>query len=77
MTPENAASAARTAGRIDSLNAELLAEYAGQLERLPLTGHSPRTNLGAVGNAYPLAVAPGLARPAGHMSRAAMAATAA
>jgi len=29
-------------------NAELLAEYAGHLERSPLTGHSPRTYLGAV-----------------------------
>jgi len=36
------------------LNAELLEEYAGQLERLPLTGHSPLTCLGAVGHAYPL-----------------------
>ena len=26
----------------------LLAKYAGQLERLPLTGHSPRICLGAV-----------------------------
>jgi hypothetical protein len=29
-------------------NAELLAKYAGQLERLPLTRHSPRTYLRAV-----------------------------
>jgi integrase/recombinase XerD len=29
-------------------NAELLAEYAGHLERSPLTGHTPRTYLGAV-----------------------------
>jgi hypothetical protein len=29
-------------------NAELLAEYAGHLEHSPLTGHSPRTYLGAV-----------------------------
>ena len=29
-------------------NAELLAEYAGHLERSPLTGHSPRTYLGAI-----------------------------
>ena len=29
-------------------NAELLARYAGHLERSPLTGHSPRTYLGAV-----------------------------
>jgi hypothetical protein len=29
-------------------NAELLAHYAGHLERSLLTGHSPRTYLGAV-----------------------------
>jgi hypothetical protein len=29
-------------------NAALLAEYADHLERSPLTGHSPRTYLGAV-----------------------------
>ncbi len=29
-------------------NAELLTQYAGHLERSPLSGHSPRTYLGAV-----------------------------
>lgn len=29
-------------------NAELVAKYAGHLERSPLTGHRPRTYLGAV-----------------------------
>jgi site-specific recombinase XerC len=48
MTPENAASeAAQTAG-LTPENAELLAKYADHLERSPLTGHSPRTYLGAI-----------------------------
>ena len=46
MTPENAASAAGQRAGLTPENAELLAEYAGQLERLPLTGHSLRTCLG-------------------------------
>ena len=41
MTAENAASSARAAGRIDSLERGLLAKYAGQLERLRLTGTAP------------------------------------
>jgi hypothetical protein len=48
VTPENAAdTVAQPAGLIPE-NAGLLAEYAGHLERSPLTGHSPRTYLGAV-----------------------------
>ena len=48
MTPENAASAVAQPGELTPENAELLAKYAGHLERSPLTGHSPRTYLGAV-----------------------------
>ena len=48
MTPENAAGRRRNAAELTPENAELLAKYAGHLERSPLTGHSPRTYLGAV-----------------------------
>lgn len=48
MTPENAASMVAQAGELTPENAELLAKYADHLQRSPLTGHSPRTYLGAV-----------------------------
>jgi len=48
MAPENAASAVAQPADLTPENAELLAEYAGHLERSPLSGHSPRTYLGAV-----------------------------
>ncbi len=48
ITPENLASPVATAAELTPENAKLLAEYAGHLERSPLTGHSPRTYLGAV-----------------------------
>ncbi len=48
MTPENAASATGQRPGLTPENAELLAHYAGHLERSLLTGHSPRTYLGAV-----------------------------
>ncbi len=48
MTPENAADTVAQATELAPENAELLAEYAGHLDRSPLTGHSPRTYLGAV-----------------------------
>src|SRR5260370_2681193 len=48
ITPENLASPVATAAELTPENAKLLAEYAGHLERSPLTGHSPRTSLGAV-----------------------------
>ena len=48
MTPENAASAVVQPGELTPENAELLAEYAGHLEHSPLSGHSPRTYLGAI-----------------------------
>src|SRR5712692_60113 len=48
MTPENAAGGRAQRAGLTPENAELLAEYAGHLERSPLTGHSPRTYLGAV-----------------------------
>jgi integrase/recombinase XerC len=48
MIPENAASAAAQPAGLTPKNAKLLADYAGHLERSPLTGHSPRTYLGAI-----------------------------
>jgi site-specific recombinase XerD len=48
MTPENVASAAAQAPELTPENAELLAKYADHLEHSPLTGHTPRTYLGAV-----------------------------
>src|SRR6516225_5789318 len=48
MTPENAAGQPAQRAGLTPENAELLAAYAGHLERSPLTGHSPRTYLGAI-----------------------------
>jgi site-specific recombinase XerC len=48
MTPENAAGAVAQSAELTPENAELLAKYAGHLERSPLSGHSPRTYLGAI-----------------------------
>jgi site-specific recombinase XerD len=48
MTPENAATAVVQPGELTPENAALLAEYAAHLEHSPLTGHTPRTYLGAV-----------------------------
>jgi site-specific recombinase XerC len=48
MTPENAASAAARTPELTPENAAVLAEYADRLARSPLTGHSPRTYLGAI-----------------------------
>jgi len=48
MTPENAASAVVQAAELTPENAKLLAEYADHLEHAPLSGHTPRTYLGAV-----------------------------
>ena len=48
MTPENAARAAAQAADLTPENAALLAGYAGHLQRSPLTGHTPRTYLGAI-----------------------------
>ena len=48
MTPENAVSAAEQPAELTPENAELLAKYADHLEHSPLSGHTPRTYLGAV-----------------------------
>lgn len=48
MTPENAGSTAAETPELTPENATLLAEYADHLEHSPLTGHTPRTYLGAV-----------------------------
>ena len=48
MTPGNAASAVAQPVELTPENAELLAGYADHLEHSPLTGHSPRTYLGAI-----------------------------
>lgn len=48
MTPENAASAVVQHVKLTPENAVLLAGYAGHLEHSPLSGHSPRTYLGAI-----------------------------
>jgi len=48
MTPENAASAVAQAPELTPENAAVLAGYADHLERSPLSGHSPRTYLGAI-----------------------------
>ena len=48
MTPENVASAVTQHAGLTPENPELVAKYAGHLERSPLTGHNPRTYLGAV-----------------------------
>jgi site-specific recombinase XerC len=48
MIPENAAGRPAQRAGLTPENAELLAAYAAHLEHSPLTGHSPRTYLGAV-----------------------------
>ncbi len=48
MTPENAAGTVAQPSELTPENAELLAKYADHLEHSPLSGHSPRTYLGAV-----------------------------
>ena len=48
MTPENAGSTVAQPGELTPENTALLAKYATHLERAPLTGHTPRTYLGAV-----------------------------
>jgi integrase/recombinase XerC len=48
VAPENAANTSVQPAELTPENAALLAEYAAHLERSPLTGHSPRTYLGAV-----------------------------
>ena len=48
MTPENAASAVVQAAELTPENTKLLAGYADHLEHAPLSGHTPRTYLGAV-----------------------------
>ncbi len=48
MSPENAARQPAQRAGLTPENAELLARYAGHLERSPLIGHSPRTYLGAI-----------------------------
>jgi site-specific recombinase XerD len=48
VTPENAATAVVRPGELTPENAALLAAYAAHLEHSPLTGHTPRTYLGAV-----------------------------
>jgi integrase/recombinase XerD len=48
MAPENAARTAAQPPELTPENAALLAEYAVHLERAPLSGHTPRTYLGAV-----------------------------
>lgn len=48
MTPENAASTVTQPAELTPENAELLAEYANHLQKMPLRGHTPRTYLGAI-----------------------------
>jgi len=48
MTPENAASAVVQIPELTPENAAVLAGYADHLEHSPLSGHSPRTYLGAI-----------------------------
>jgi site-specific recombinase XerD len=48
MTPENAASSAVQPRELTPENAAILARYADHLEHSPLSGHSPRTYLGAI-----------------------------
>ena len=48
MTPENAANAVAQAPELTPENAAVLAAYAAHLERSPLSGHTPRTYLGAI-----------------------------
>jgi integrase/recombinase XerC len=48
MTPENAAGTVMQPAGLTPESTALLAEYAIHLERTPLSGHTPRTYLGAV-----------------------------
>jgi site-specific recombinase XerD len=48
MTPENAAGTVAQPSELTPENTALLAEYATHLEHAPLSGHTPRTYLGAV-----------------------------
>ena len=48
MTPENAAGTVAQLAELTPENTALLAEYATHLEHAPLSGHTPRTYLGAV-----------------------------
>jgi site-specific recombinase XerD len=48
MTPENAATARNGQAVLTPENAAVLAEYANHLEHSPLSGHTPRTYLGAI-----------------------------
>ena len=48
MTPGNAAGQPAQRAGLTPENAELVARYAGHLERSPLAGHSLRTYLGAI-----------------------------
>jgi site-specific recombinase XerD len=48
VTPENAATARNGQAILTPENAAVLAEYANHLEHAPLSGHTPRTYLGAV-----------------------------
>jgi site-specific recombinase XerD len=48
MIPENAARASRQRPELTPENTVLLAEYEKHLARAPLSGHTPRTYLGAV-----------------------------
>jgi len=48
MTPGNAAGQPAQRAGLTPENAELVARYAGHLERSPLAGHSLRTCLGAI-----------------------------
>jgi site-specific recombinase XerD len=48
MTPENAVTARNGQAGLTPENAAVLAEYAIHLEHSPLSGHTPRTYLGAI-----------------------------
>lgn len=48
MTPENAVKASGQDQELTPENTELLHKYADHLEHSPLTGHTPRTYLGAI-----------------------------
>jgi len=48
VTPENAAGTVAQPSELTPENMALLAEYATHLEHAPLSGHTPRTYLGAV-----------------------------
>jgi hypothetical protein len=48
MTPENTGSGLPQASGLTPENTAMLAEYAQHLKHTPLTGHTPRTYLGAV-----------------------------